>query len=257
MATEQRPGLLESLRERLVRTGEMLRGSRLPDERYTPGKHGDVVGDRSFDDREIERYWLNAPFSYVVITYSDDEEKHLYRVIEPDLDRFESEILETLYDDVRTPLLYNDREGSPEEVLRNELRERLEQYGITVDIAGFSRLYYYLYRRFQGFGRLDPLMNDPLIEDLSCDGYGIPLFAYHDEYQDIETTVSFGEDELDSYIIRMAQQSGRHISVGNPVVETTLEDGSRAELALGEEVTPRGSAFTIRKYSEEPFTPID
>ncbi|MFQ3320551.1 MAG: flagellar protein FlaI, partial [Natronomonas sp.] len=48
-----------------------------------------------------------------------------------------------------------------------------------------------------------------------------------------------------------------HISVGNPVVETTLEDGSRAELALGEEVTPRGSAFTIRKYSEEPFTPID
>jgi len=55
--------------------------------------------------------------------------------------------------------------------------------------------------------------------------------------------------------VRLAQQSGRHISIGDPVTETTLPDGSRAELALGEEVTPRGSAFTIRKYSEDPFTP--
>ncbi|PSP32976.1 type II secretion system protein, partial [Halobacteriales archaeon QH_10_70_21] len=74
---------------------------------------------------------------------------------------------------------------------------------------------------------------------------------------DIETNVSFDQDELDSYIVRMAQQAGRHISVGNPLVESTLEDGSRAELALGKEVTPHGSAFTIRKYSDEPFTPID
>jgi len=41
------------------------------------------------------------------------------------------------------------------------------------------------------------------------------------------------------------------------MVETTLPDGSRAELALGEEVTPRGSAFTIRQYAEDPLTPID
>jgi len=82
--------------------------------------------------------------------------------------------------------------------------------------------------------------------------------VYHDDYTDIETNVSFGKKSaLDNYVIRLAQQSGRHISVGDPMVETTLPDGSRAELALGEEVTPRGSAFTIRQYAEDPLTPID
>jgi len=77
--------------------------------------------------------------------------------------------------------------------------------------------------------------------------------VYHDDYTDIETNVSFGKSALDNYVIRLAQQSGRHISVGDPMVETTLPDGSRAELALGEEVTrvaPRSrSASTPRTRS--------
>jgi flagellar protein FlaI len=248
-----------TLRDRLARTAEILRGSSVPNEPYRPTDHGPIVEEAEFEDREIDRYWLNPPYSYVVVTYDDQGDKHQYRTVEPSLDRFETELIEALYDDVRTPLLYgrDDPDEDPEVALQRELQTRLEKYGIDTDVAGFYRLYYYLYRRFRGFGRIDPLMYDPNIEDISCDGYGVPLYAYHDDYQDIETNISYEQGELDSYVIRMAQQAGRHISVGNPVVETTLSDGSRAELALGEEVTPHGSAFTIRKYSEEPFTPID
>jgi flagellar protein FlaI len=142
-------------------------------------------------------------------------------------------------------------------VLESHLREVLEGYGVDVDVNTFYRLFYYLYRAFEGFDKLDPLMADPHIEDISCDGYDIPVFVYHDDYTDVKTNRQFDRDELDRFVIRLAQQSGRHISIGDPVTETTLEDGSRAELALGTEVTPRGSAFTIRKYADEPFTPID
>ena len=252
-------GFGSSLRDRLTRTAEILRESSVPDEPYRPTDHGPVVEDIEFDDREVDRYWLNPPYAYVVVTYDDRADQHLYRAVEPSLDRFETELIEALYDDVRTPLLYGQEppDDDPKAALQRELRSRLRKYGIDTDVAGFHRLYYYLHRRFRGFGRIDPLMYDPNIEDISCDGYGVPLYAYHDDYQDIETNISYEKEELDSYIIRMAQQAGRHISVGNPVVETTLDDGSRAELALGEEVTPHGSAFTIRKYSEDPFTPID
>nr|WP_255195980.1 type II/IV secretion system ATPase subunit [Halorarius litoreus] len=247
-----------TLIDQLKRTLEMLKGSSLSLDAYAPGEHGPLV---SFDPpsnlEELDRYWVNAPFSFVSILYDEAENSYQYRVIEPTLDAAEAELLETLFDDVRNPLLYRETEGTPEEILRDELRDRLEDYGIDTDTAGFYRLFYYLWRRFRGFGKVDPLLHDPKIEDISCDGYELPLYVYHEDYQDIETNISFGEEELDSFVIRMAQQAGRHISVGNPVVETTLEDGSRAELALGEEVTPRGSAFTIRKYSDEPFTPID
>ncbi|MFW6045832.1 MAG: type II/IV secretion system ATPase subunit [Natronomonas sp.] len=259
MANQDRSadGTIADLRERLVRTVEMFRGFEIPDEWYDPSLHGPIVEDVNLSGEEVDRYWLNSPYSYAVITHDDERNQHFYQVVEPELDEFESELIEMLYDDVRTPLLYERHEGTPETVLRDELRRRLEQYGVQVDVVGFYRLFYYLYRLFRGFGRIDPLMHDPNIEDISCDGYDIPLYVYHDDYQDIETNVSFGEEHLDTYIVRLAQQSGRHVSVGSPVIETTLQDGSRAELALGEEVTPRGSAFTIRKYSDEPFTPID
>jgi flagellar protein FlaI len=100
-------------------------------------------------------------------------------------------------------------------------------------------------------------MYDPHIEDISCDGPNLPVFVYHDDYTDIETNVVYEPEELNNFVIQLAQRSGRHISVSDPVLSTTLPDGSRIELALGEEVTPKGSAFTIRKYADEPFTPID
>jgi flagellar protein FlaI len=250
----------EGLARRLTHTVEMLRGSTLAFERYDPAAHGPLV---SFDGRdgleEIERYWVNAPFAFVSINYDPGANEHRYVAVEPDLDDFERELLSNLRTDIRDSLVYRRqlRGDDAEAVLVDELRQLVEEYGVDVDMNTFWRVFYYLYRRFLGYEKLDPLMCDPHIEDVSCDGYDLPLFVYHDEFADVETNVSYGSEELDGFVVRLAQQSGRHISIGNPVVETTLPDGSRAELALGEEVTPRGSAFTIRKYADEPFTPID
>ena len=250
---------IDAFRQRLERTWEMLQGSDLAVRPFRPGEDG-PLGSFSVppEEREIDRYWVNAPYAYVVITYHDPESEHRYYTVEPDLDGFERSLLDRVADDIRDPLLYREGTGHIDEAtLRTELESLLEGYGVDAGMDTFHALAYYLYRDFRGFGKVDPLLNDRHIEDVSCDGYDLPIFVYHDEYTDIRTNVSYGEDELDNYVIRLAQQSGRHISVGDPMVETTLADGSRAELALGEEVTPRGSAFTIRQYAEEPFTPID
>ena len=105
-------GPTRSVRQRLARAVESLRGSTLADEPYRPGEHGRIVEDRSFDGERIEAYWLNAPFSYAVITHDDEENEHRYYAVEPDLDRFERDVLDTLYDDVRVPLLYADRKST-------------------------------------------------------------------------------------------------------------------------------------------------
>ncbi|ODR82294.1 type II secretion system protein [Haladaptatus sp. W1] len=247
-------------RRTIRRTAEMLRGSTVSVGDYDPATHGSLItftGVPGYE--EVERYWVNAPFAFVSINYDSDANEHLYHVVEPELDDVEVELLERLFSDLRESLIYRREMGNEtaETVLRDELRELLEVYGVEVNAATYYRLFYYLFRSFRGFGKLDPLINDPHIEDISCDGYDLPIFVYHDTYNDIGTNVVYSKDELDSLVVRLAQQSGQHVSVGEPVVEATLPDGSRAELALGEEVTPRGSAFTIRKYADEPFTPVD
>jgi flagellar protein FlaI len=253
-------GRFDAVRRRIRRAVEMLRGSNIDPESYDPDRHGNLVTFDGLDGyEEIDRYWVNAPFAFVSINRNSEENKHLYHAVEPQLEEYEYALLEALFDDIRDPLVYRQDvdDGDVETVLADELREHLERYGAEVDMQTFYKLFYYLYRAFRGFNKIDPIMRDPHIEDISCDGYDLPIFVYHDEYTDIETNVAFGQEELDNFVIRLAQHSGRHISVGDPMVETTLPDGSRAELALGEEVTPRGSAFTIRKYADEPFTPVD
>ncbi|ELY61055.1 type II/IV secretion system ATPase subunit [Natronolimnohabitans innermongolicus] len=254
---------LERARRTIRRLSETLRGSEIEIEAYDPATDDPLV---EFDGvaglEEVDRYWVDAPFSFVTIGHDPDANQYRYRTVEPTLREDEAALLETLLEDVRDPLLYreDDRGGDDTDVetlLRETIRDYLGRYGAEIDAATFYRLFYYVHRDFRGYGRLEPIMRDPHVEDVSCDGYDLPIFVYHDEYTDVETDVSFGPDALDSFVVRLAQHSGRHISVGEPMVETTLPDGSRAELALGDEVTPRGSAFTVRKYAEEPFTPID
>jgi flagellar protein FlaI len=252
-------GRLGALQSWLSRAATAVTGTRIRVPDYDPARHAAVVGDPPESDaRELERYWLSAPYAYATISYDDEENEHRYEVVEPGLDEFEMDLLERLFSDVRDPLLYReDVSDDPGGALREEVRLRFEEYGVDIETESFYRLNYYLYRTFLGYGKLDPLMHDPHVEDISCDGSDLPVFIYHEEYSDVETNVVFDAEELNDFVIHLAQQSGRHVSVSEPVVSTTLPDGSRAELALGEEVTPRGSAFTIRKYAEEPFTPID
>jgi flagellar protein FlaI len=252
--------LLEQVRWNLERSWESVRGSSIDLQNYRPDEHGQLISFAGVPGyEEVERYWVNAPFAFVSINYDEEENEYLYYIVEPELDEFEQSLLDNLFADIRDSLIYSgeyDTE-SAEQSIKLQMKALLEEYGVVVDMDTFYRLFYYLYRNFEGFEKLDPVMQDQHIEDVSCDGYDLPIFVYHDEYNDIETNVSFQEEELDNFIVRLAQQAGQHISIGEPVLSTMLPDGSRAELALGREVTPRGSAFTVRQYSEVPFTPVD
>jgi flagellar protein FlaI len=258
-SVSSRGGPLSTLGRGLRRTVEVLRSGGYDTRPLRPSEDGPLSSfTLPSGHEEVERYWVNAPYTYIVITQDTEASEHIYHAVEPDLDDFTARLLDRIRQDIREPLLYHDGEQDiGEATLREELATLVGEYGVDIDVTDFHALLYYLLRDFLGYDRVDPLMHDPHIEDISCDGYDLPIFVYHSTYTDIETNIALGKEKLDSYVVRLAQRSGRHVSVGDPVVGTTLPNGSRAELALGEEVTPRGSAFTLRMYAEEPFTPID
>ena len=120
-----------------------------------------------------------------------------------------------------------------------------------------EKLLYYLKRDFIGFEKIDGIKHDINVEDISCDGYDSPVFVYHSDYEQIITNIYHGETELDDFVVKLAQRSGKGISKRQPQVDATLPDGSRAQLTLGREVSDHGTNYTIRQFKDVPFTPVD
>jgi flagellar protein FlaI len=198
--------------------------------------------------------------SFVRVTLHTQRNEHLYEVIEPPLSPIEHDLLERL----RTALV-GAFEPLPEhdpETKSNELRRMVDhlfqEWLLSPGPTTKARILYYLERDFIGYGRVEVPMIDTEVEDISCDGVGIPLYIYHRRYGSIRSNLKFtSAQELDDYVIWLAQRSGKHISVANPILDATVPDGSRLQATLGIHVTKRGSSFTIRRFRDNPFTPVD
>lgn len=228
---------------------------------YDHSIHGDLVLSEVPEGfREIERYWINEPYIFVYILNKIQNKETLYYVVEPALSPFERMLLEKLHEDLLDILtekeaLYEDMQKKQK--LKEHAIELLNHYSKSLKEQTVYKILYYLNRNLLGYEKIDALLNDPHIEDISCDGIGIPIFLYHRKHGNIKTNILFDETELNSFVIKLCQKGGKHISIGSPLVNATLPDGSRLQATLGRDITTRGSSFTIRKFKEDPLTPID
>jgi len=135
--------------------------------------------------------------------------------------------------------------------------EVLADYADVFGAGTLHKLAYYLMRDFRGYGEIDALLRDGRIEDISADGFDIPVFLYHTDYRDLPTNVVLNEREINGQVRRLAQRAGEMISFSDPVVSSTLPDNHRVQLTLGSDIAPRGANFTIRLFKSVPFTPVD
>ncbi|MDK2916398.1 MAG: archaeal flagellar protein FlaI [Euryarchaeota archaeon] len=248
----QTPGLLDRIL--------CFRRRGAPQGDYNPDEHGLLVeAEVPSAYEELDRYWVTRGLALVVIARNTETNQAEYLLFEPVLSDFEYELLERLFADLRDVLILDDHDMASDRraVLARKIQGLLEEYGLALPDASVFRLRYYLERNFLGWSRIDALMRDPGIEDISCDGTKIPLFLYHRRHQNIRTRIRFDAPALNSLAITLAQRSGKHVSIGSPLVDATLPDGSRLQLSFGDEVTPRGTSFTIRKFRETPFTPVE
>ncbi|MFB6178820.1 MAG: type II/IV secretion system ATPase subunit [Halorientalis sp.] len=239
--------------------------NQIPDEDFADVPTPTYIAEHFFDFTYLQHYeevahtWVNKPYAYTSILYDEDENEYFYHVTEPILDDFEQYVREDLIDLLRDNLLYHnfEDEAERETVFRREAKKLIREHAATVESGSLHKLLYYLLRGFIHFGPIDPLMRDPAIEDISCDGADVPVFVYHREYRDLMTNISFSRNRLDPYTFRLAQRAGKQLTISNPLVDASLPDGSRIQLTLGGDVSTRGSNFTIRKFSDVPFTPVD
>lgn len=120
-----------------------------------------------------------------------------------------------------------------------------------------AEIKYLIVRDKVGLGVLDPIVYDTYVEDVSCSGMGV-IFIEHKIFKSLKSVVNFPTaEDLDQFVMRLAERIKKPVSVHSPIVDATLPDGSRINIVYGTDVSKRGSNFTIRKFSEVPLSILE
>lgn len=210
----------------------------------------------------IEKYPLYEPFSQVAIVQSPKTGEYMYMLDELQLDPLErgvyNRILEILLAEINSP---KEEIADPRRFFAEEAKKIVDKYRISLgwlpDVSWYKILYH-AERDLVGFGKIDALMRDPNIEDISCDGVNKSVYIWHRKFESIETNLQFENDEgLDNMIVKLVHMGGKHVSSAFPIVDASLPGKHRLAVCYRREVTPFGTAFTIRKFREDPYSIID
>ncbi len=199
-------------------------------------------------------------YAYTIIRWDPQSGQVIYNAIEPEITQRDADIIEQTKRKLEEILDIDFYKLGPIKA-KDMLRSQIENLLFEIKDLYLEEkriIIYYIERDIIGYGKLEPLMNDPNIEDISCDGVGIPIYIYHRDPKlgSLRSNIVFNtHDELNDFVVRIAQKSKKSITIAEPLLDASLPDGSRVQATLGTDIARKGSNFTIRKFTEKPLTP--
>ncbi len=215
-------------------------------------------GRENAENMVVEDHYELIPHLVSIDISRNQDGDLLYRVMEPEISQEYQDFTSKLYDEMRYVML-----SKPKTIIEARSRSEIFEYYLRNYEPGLrketsDKVLYYFRRDNEGYGVINPIILDENIEDISCDGINIPIFVYHRKYGTLRTNLIFTDtDQLNSFVIKLASICDQGVSINDPILDGTSPDGHRVQAVYGTEISPRGSAFTIRLFRKNPFTVID
>lgn len=207
-------------------------------------------------------YPLISPYAFANIIWSPEESALVYNIIEPVLNDYEKEVFRKLSEGlimvINVSLEDIRKHEKMLEFLEENIQNLIDEYGFSLEESSYIKIMYYIFRNFIGINELEPLLRDPFIEDIACDGLGIELYVVHQRFGSIKTNIIHNDlEKLKEFVTKLAERCDRYISYAEPLLDGALPDGTRVHATLASDVTTRGPTFSIRKFREIPYSPVD
>ena len=209
----------------------------------------------------IETYDIVSPFSKVTIaSLKELGGGKAYYIDEIEPAENEKEPLRILLEIISKEMEPPKKGIDSKSHVEAEARRLAKKYGLTKRISeeSWSKIVYYLHRNLIGFGDIDVIMKDPMIEDVSVNGVGSPVYVWHRKYESMPTNLIFTDEiMLDNLIVKLTHMANKHISTAFPLLDAMLPGKDRFAATFKREVSPKGGSFSIRRFREEPFSVVD
>lgn len=193
---------------------------------------------------------------------------NLYVVKEPELSNEAkvniAKIIEHIYYSAQPEPFIRNVHGSElkkyvEELIWNAIKSLNISYDKNLDFI--PTFMYYVQRDIFGYGPLDVLLKDENVEELSMVGPNRPVYVVHrmvSNYKKwIPTNIILDENETFLIVQKIVQRGKGYLSFTMPISDILLPEGHRAAVTYGNEVTPWGHSFTIRKFPSKRLSIID
>ena len=125
---------------------------------------------------------------------------------------------------------------------------------IPVTKEEYDKFSYLIVRDIIDSGPIEATMCDPYLEDVHCIGLN-PVSLVHKIFGNLKTNIRFdSKQSLDNWLRTMSERIGRPIGDANPIAGGTLPSGSRIAIAYSDDISRRGSSFTVRKFTKTPLS---
>ena len=210
----------------------------------------------------MEKRELIKNYAYSEILFDKNKGAYEYRLIEPKLTLKEGLLLEKIKSFIEGSIEKSPEEIKGEKNLYSFIERKIEEFvknsKIRITKESKEKIKYYVFRDFAGLGKIEPLMHDEFLEDINCNGVGIPIFVRHRRYGNLKTNIAFEtEKELVNFILKLSQRCNKFVTYTNPFLEGTLPSGDRVQANIAGDVSTRGPTFTIRKFNIIPYSPVE
>jgi pilus assembly protein CpaF len=166
--------------------------------------------------------------------------------------------IEELAQGLRRRLIDDARDGAPQlrsdpEALRRRIAELLREQARPLDEPEREALIERLLATTMGLGPLEPLMDDPEVDEIMVNGPRAVLVERAGRIH--ATTARFESEEALLHVIeRILSPLGRRVDEAAPLVDARLPDGSRVNCVI-RPLSLDGPLLTIRRFRRRGFAP--
>jgi len=216
--------------------------------------------------RQIDKYTLNANDLIVNITIGFKEGDFVpeYNLAISNIGEITKVVLEKIKDEfirkIQIGKIDLSKSADFDDIKRqfsDEISLLIKKYFPHIDDKTCSVLINHLIQENVGLGKIDLLLKDPNLEEITVNNSKEAVWVYHRKHKWLKTNVYVPtEDRIRHYSTMIGREIGKEITVLEPLMDAHLLTGDRVNATLFP-ITSLGNTITIRKFSEKPWTITD